>query len=207
MAAPASRRCASASQHRCCRPIRRKASIPSPAWSALSPAACRAAARSSSILPAWSSKFSTPIRAASSACACADCARLPRRRRPMSDAPIGLALRASGPLAPLQRCALWLAELSGWRRAGMAMMLGALAALTLPPIDLTPLLLVAFSGLVWLADGATGRRAAFALGWNFGFGFFLVGLYWITAALFVDIAQFWWLVPIALLGTPAGFAL
>src|SRR6185312_16391780 len=47
----------------------------------------------------------------------------------------------------------------------------------------------------------------FALGWNFGFGFFLVGLYWITAALFVDIAQFWWLVPIALLGTPAGFAL
>ena len=115
----------------------------------------------------------------------------------MSDAPLGLALRASGPLAPLQRCALRLAELSGWRRAGMAMMLGALAALALPPIDMTPLLVVAFSGLVWLADGATGRRAAFALGWNFGFGFFLVGLYWITAALFVDIAQFWWLVPFA----------
>ena len=135
----------------------------------------------------------------------------------MSEAPAGLVLRAAGPLAPLQRAALWAAGLTGWRRYAAAWLLGALAAAPLSPVDGTPflvsclsgppVLLVSFSGLVWLADGSSRRRDAFALGWWFGFGFFLAGLYWIAAALFVDIAQFWWLVPFALLGVPAGLAL
>ena len=36
---------------------------------------------------------------------------------------------------------------------------------------------------------------------------FIAGLYWIAAALFVDIARFWWLVPFAAAGLPAAFAL
>jgi len=131
--------------------------------------------------------------------------------------PTSLELRGkAAPVATLQRAALWLASLSGWRRQLAALLLGALAALalprvdlvaSLPPLNMTPLLLVSFPGLIWLADGVQGLGVSFALGWSFGFGFFLVGLYWIAAALFVDIAQFWWLVPFAVMGVPAGLAL
>jgi apolipoprotein N-acyltransferase len=124
----------------------------------------------------------------------------------MSDAG-GVVLRAAGPLAPLQRAALWTAGLSGWRRHALALALGALAAGALSPVDVTPLLVVAFSGLIWLLDGSTGRADAALLGWSFGFGFFVAGLYWIAAALFVDIAAFWWLLPLAVIAVPAGLAI
>jgi len=124
----------------------------------------------------------------------------------MADAPTGLALRATGPMAPLQRAASWTGGLVGWRRYSVAVLLGALADAALSPVDLTPVLIVSFSGLVWLLDGTSGRRDALALGWCFGFGFFVAGLYWIAAALFVDIAAFWWLVPFAVIGLPLGLA-
>ena len=38
-------------------------------------------------------------------------------------------------------------------------------------------------------------------------GFFAAGLYWIAAALFVDIARFWWALPFAVFGLPAFLAL
>lgn len=121
--------------------------------------------------------------------------------------PITLELRGrASPVAPLQRWALSLASLVGWRRHTAAILLGALAAAALPPVDLTPVLLVSFVGLVWLCDGNQGFLAAFGLGWSFGFGFFVAGLYWIAAALFVDIGSFWWLVPFAVMGFPAGLA-
>ena len=69
------------------------------------------------------------------------------------------------------------------------------------------MLVVSFTGLIWLADGTASRRGALALGWSFGFGFFVAGLYWIAAALFVDIARFWWMVPFAVAGLPAGLAI
>jgi apolipoprotein N-acyltransferase len=116
-------------------------------------------------------------------------------------------LRAAGPLAPFQRWAAWTASLTGWRRFGYAMLMGAIAACAMPPIDLTPLLLVSFMSLVWLADAGGRRGDAFLLGWSFGFGFFLAGLYWVGAALFVDIASFWWMLPFAVLAFPAGLAI
>jgi len=119
-----------------------------------------------------------------------------------------LALRRGvGAVSPLQRVALIAAELVGWRRYGTAFLLGALAVAALPPVDLTPILFVSFSGLVWLAEGNRGGRDAFALGWSFGAGFFVAGLYWIGVALTVDWAQFWWLFPIAELAVPAGLAI
>lgn len=108
---------------------------------------------------------------------------------------------------PLCRLAHRLAAMSGWRRNGLAFLLGVCLTATLPPVDLTPLLLVAFPGLLWLDDGSAGPWASFRLGYAFGFGFFISGLYWIAAALFVDIANFWWLVPFAAAGLPALFAL
>jgi apolipoprotein N-acyltransferase len=108
---------------------------------------------------------------------------------------------------PLCRLADRLAALSGWRRYGLAFLLGCCATATLPPVDVTPLLFVAFPGLLWLDEGSNGLWASFRLGYAFGLGFFLTGLYWIAAALFVDIANFWWLVPAAAAGLPAAFAL
>ncbi len=107
---------------------------------------------------------------------------------------------------PLCRLAQDVAALTGWRRYGLAFLLGLAAAATLPPLVLTPLLAVAFPGLLWLDDGSAGPGASFRLGWVFGFGFFLAGLYWIAAAMFVDIGRFWWLVPFTAGGLPAGFA-
>ena len=108
--------------------------------------------------------------------------------------------------APLCRLAQCLALISGWRRYALAFFLGVCATATLPPVDLTPLLLIVFPGLLWLDEGSPDAWASFRLGYVFGFGYFLSGLYWIAAALFVDIASFWWLVPFAAAGLPAAFA-
>jgi apolipoprotein N-acyltransferase len=104
---------------------------------------------------------------------------------------------------PLCRLAQELAALSGWRRYGLAFLLGALLAGALPPFDVTPLIFIAFPGLLWLDEGSAGPWASARLGYAFGLGFFVAGLYWIAAALFVDIDRFWWALPFAVLGLPA----
>lgn len=97
--------------------------------------------------------------------------------------------------------------LSGWRRHGLAALLGVAAAAALPPFQIVPLVAPAFIGLMWLIDGAEGRRAAFASGWWFGVGFFALGLHWIAYAFLVDAERFAWLIPIALFALSAGLAL
>jgi apolipoprotein N-acyltransferase len=75
--------------------------------------------------------------------------------------------------------------------------LGAIAALALPPLTIAPLLAVSIPGLLALIDGATSWRAALRRGLAFGTAHHLVGLYWITSAVLVEAADFWWAVPIA----------
>ena len=103
------------------------------------------------------------------------------------------------------------AALAGWPRRLVAVGLGALVSAALPPFFAVPLLGVAFTGFVWLIDGAgsarSPARAAFAVGWWFGFGYFMTGLYWITNALLVDADRFGWLVPFATSGLSAGLAI
>ena len=108
---------------------------------------------------------------------------------------------------PLCRLAQEVARLRGGRRALLAFLLGVSAAAALAPFDLLPTLFLAFPGLLWLEEGSEGPWASFGVGWLFGFGFFLAGMYWVANALFVDIARFWWLVPFAFAGLPAGLAL
>jgi len=104
----------------------------------------------------------------------------------------------------------------GWRRRLLCVLCGALAAFALPPYNLSLVLLLSFPGLVWLLDGALepGRgqlwsraRAGFAIGWMFGFGYFLMGLWWIGAAFLVEAERFAWLMPFAVLAMPMGLAL
>ena len=107
---------------------------------------------------------------------------------------------------PLCRLAQELAALSGWQRYGLAFLLGGLLAGALPPIDVMPLIFVAFPALLWLDEGSANHWASARLGYVFGLGFFVAGLYWVAAALFVDIASFWWALPFAVLGLPAFLA-
>ena len=104
---------------------------------------------------------------------------------------------------PLCRLAQDLAGLTGWRRYGLAFALGVLLAGALPPVDMTALILVVFPAFLWLDDGSAGPWASARLGYVFALGFFAAGLYWIAAALFVDIERFWWALPFAVLGVPA----
>jgi len=80
------------------------------------------------------------------------------------------------------------------------------------PFDAWPVLFLTFPTLVWLIDGDGGRGwdgivTAAAIGWWFGFGYFLAGLYWIGYAFLVDAPTFGWLLPIAVIGLPALLAL
>jgi len=104
----------------------------------------------------------------------------------------------------------------GWQRRILCVICGAATALALPPYGLTPVLLLTFPCLVWMLDGALepGRGklrkrlyAGFALGWLFGFGYFLSGLWWIGAAFLVEAEKFAWLMPFAVLAMPVGLAL
>lgn len=104
----------------------------------------------------------------------------------------------------------------GWRRALMALTAGALAALSQPPFDFFAACFISFPLLVWLLDGAASqpgeklsRRLArpFMIGWWFGFGYFLAGLWWTGAALLVEAELFAWALPLAVIGLPALLAL
>ena len=103
------------------------------------------------------------------------------------------------------------ADLRGWRRAVVAMLLGILLTAAMPPLFVVPVAFVSFTGLLWLLDGARTEmkpiRASALVGWWFGFGHFVTGLYWIANALLVDAAQFGWLIPFAIGGLSAYFAL
>jgi apolipoprotein N-acyltransferase len=117
-------------------------------------------------------------------------------RHPLAPTPTGVPERAP----TIQRLARRVSASTGWRRRGLAVSFGALAALALPPVHALPLLWIAFPGLVWLIDGARSDRSAFAAGWWFGFGHFSLGLYWISYALWVDPVRFGWLIPFAVFG-------
>jgi len=101
----------------------------------------------------------------------------------------------------------WLAGLRGWRADLAAFALGVLSAAALPPVFALPILLIAVPGLLLLVDGSRGRAVAARRGWWFGFGLHLAGLYWVTEAILVEVARFWWFVPIAVPALSATLAL
>lgn len=102
---------------------------------------------------------------------------------------------------------------SGWRRSLIALIAGALSALAMPPFSVWPILALTFPVAVWLIDGAqAASRArsawvAAGIGFLFGFGYFLAGLWWIGSAFLVDADVFGWLLPVAVAGLPALLAL
>lgn len=81
--------------------------------------------------------------------------------------------------------------------------LGAACALALQPTHLVPIIFVAIPTAFFIIDKALTTKGIFWRMWLFNFGYFTVGLYWINAALFIDIANNWWVIPFALISLPA----
>ena len=104
-----------------------------------------------------------------------------------------------------------IARTRGMTAGLFALLLGAFCALGFAPFHLSPALIIAIVGLVWMLDGARGQRrwgrAMFFRAWAFGFGYFLVGMYWTALPFLVEPekhAIFLWM-PLILL--PGGMAL
>jgi apolipoprotein N-acyltransferase len=123
-----------------------------------------------------------------------------------------------------------IATMRGWRRHGLALAAGIVSVLAMAPFFLAPFLFATLPIFVWLLDGAMSgdavassetetppsrlRRAlrrpamrAAVIGWWFGFGYFLAGLFWIGEAFLVEAEKFAVLLPFAVTLLPAGLAL
>ena len=102
----------------------------------------------------------------------------------------------------------------GWRRRLIACGAGAVGALAMAPVDFFPAMIVPMTLAVWLLDGSAeaGMRrtaslsSAFGIGWWWGFGYFLAGLWWLGAAFLVEADKFAWLMPLGVIGLPAFLA-
>ncbi len=96
---------------------------------------------------------------------------------------------------------------TGWRTDLAAAGLGALSAAALPPLHAIPVLLLAVPGLLSLIDASSGPWGAARRGFWFGLGHHVFGLYWITEAILLESARYWWLVPFAVPALSALLAL
>jgi apolipoprotein N-acyltransferase len=114
-----------------------------------------------------------------------------------------------------ERAATWVAGLTGTRRALFAALIGACSVLAFAPIHAWPVLFLSFGALVWLLDGCHARgesrghrlKRAGIVGFWFGFGYFLAGLYWIAEAFLVEPWRHGWLIPFVMTAMPGGMAL
>jgi apolipoprotein N-acyltransferase len=108
----------------------------------------------------------------------------------------------------------------GWRRRAAAFAAGAVSVLAMAPFFAWPVLWITLPTLVWLIDGAScaddqhsarwyrrPEAAAAEIGWWFGFGYFVPGLFWIGEAFLVEAETFAVLLPFAVTLLPAGLAL
>ncbi|MCB1380183.1 MAG: apolipoprotein N-acyltransferase [Alphaproteobacteria bacterium] len=105
------------------------------------------------------------------------------------------------------RLFLFLAGLRGTRRMALSWLCGAVAALGLPPLDLWPALFVALPVFLAQLQDVAGRRQAFALGWLFGFGYFVVAFHWIGFAFLIDAKTYLWMMPFMVGGLAGSMAI
>lgn len=84
-------------------------------------------------------------------------------------------------------------------KLGIAVAAGACFVLALPPYSILPLALIAFAALVLMLRGTSSRKG-FVLGYLFGLGQFVLGLFWITESFQVEAERFGWLALPAVFG-------
>jgi apolipoprotein N-acyltransferase len=89
----------------------------------------------------------------------------------------------------------------------LAFILGALCDLSFAPFHWFLAAIISISGFFILInlpeiDPQKSLKESFKLGWFYGFGYFLAGIYWIAISLLVDAEKFAWLIPFALILIP-----
>ena len=89
----------------------------------------------------------------------------------------------------------------------LSFIVGFLAAYAFAPTYYFWLLFVSFPTLLHLLFTSNSYKDSFYIGWFFGFGFFMNGLYWISYSLLVDKEMFGWLIPFAITIIPGLLAL
>ncbi len=97
----------------------------------------------------------------------------------------------------------WLESLTSFKLLTVSFLAGAFGGLAFQPINLLPVLWLCFPVFLVVSQPALTTKMLLAVGWFFGFGFFLVGLYWLGISATVDLATFWWFIPFASAGLPA----
>jgi apolipoprotein N-acyltransferase len=115
----------------------------------------------------------------------------------------------------LARAANWVAGLRGARRALFGIAIGAASVLAFAPVHAWPVLFLTFGALTWQLDGCHAQgssraerlKCAGIVGFWFGFGYFLAGLYWVAEAFLVEPWRHGWLIPFVMTALPAGMAL
>ncbi len=112
------------------------------------------------------------------------------------------------------------------RKYAISFLVGAASVLALPPFSLWPVLFFTFPVLFFLLSGifseariaeesAVSKDGFYKryllktglIGWFFGFGYFVAGLYWMGQAFLVEADKFAILLPLAVLAMPAFLAL
>lgn len=88
----------------------------------------------------------------------------------------------------------WAMLSHGWQRFLLCLVAGLVAGLSVPPLFVLPALFVAMPIWVWCLDGAEQRKSiwgklfgpAFAIGFAFGWGYFIVAFHWLGAAFSIE---------------------
>ncbi len=96
---------------------------------------------------------------------------------------------------------------SKWGRRSLLVLIGAVSALAMPPVNLVVLLWLCLPLLLKAIDESETAEIAFGRAWLFGLGHFGAGVYWIACALLVDPWRFGWLIPFAVGGLAAVLSL
>ena len=101
----------------------------------------------------------------------------------------------------------FLQQLTGWKRASLAVGCGGIASLGHAPLSQPIISLLGFAVFCGLFVASQFWNRAFYVGWFFGVGYFGLSLSWIVEPFFVHAARDGWLAPFAISGMAGGLAM
>ncbi len=107
----------------------------------------------------------------------------------------------------MQKLDAFCTSLTGWRKHLFLFLTGCLSALSMAPAYFFPILFITLPVLFFILKACTTKKQSFFTGWLFALGYFTAGLYWISFALFVDFATWWWVTPFALFALPMALSI
>ena len=87
-----------------------------------------------------------------------------------------------------------------------SLLAGGFCSLAFAPFHFFIAAPISLSVFYFLLEEKDKKKDIFWLGFSYGFGYFLSGIYWIAISLLVDAASFGWLIPFALTLIPSALA-